>query len=192
MNPLSMTNVVGGHFPADMASGDAGDSLKVGAQTTVSRPASLATTSLRQFPRTSSNAGLLMGLAGGSSIGPKEGASSGGLGGRSYSVMHGGLLAPGQMNGTTADVVTAVKDLQLRKRSIMFQQAASQTGPSLQTRTGCLSTYFFAPNPTPGKVRWPHVKLAQGKDASLVRWPTHLTSCSGMDLSRHEFGLGGS
>jgi hypothetical protein len=72
--------------------------------------------------------------------------------GRSHSIIHGGLLAPGAANGTTADVVTAVKDLQLRKRSIMFQQAASQTGPSLQTRTGCLSTYFFAPNPTPGKV----------------------------------------
>ncbi|EFJ51236.1 hypothetical protein VOLCADRAFT_88109 [Volvox carteri f. nagariensis] len=136
----------------DMGAGDTGDSPKVAATHPISRPSSNGPTSFRQVTRTGSNVGIL-GLSGTNSLGPKEGASaSGALGGRSHSVLHAGLLAPGQGNGTTADVVTAVKDLQLRKRSIMFQQTASQTGPSLQTRTGCLSTYFFAPNPTPGKL----------------------------------------
>ncbi|KAG2499706.1 hypothetical protein HYH03_002641 [Edaphochlamys debaryana] len=80
----------------------------------------------------------------------KEGAgASGALSTRSQSVYHTGLLAPGGQNGNAADVVTAVKDLQLRKRSVMFH--AKGTGPALQTRTGSLATYFFAPNPTPGK-----------------------------------------
>ncbi|GIL43770.1 hypothetical protein Vafri_1390 [Volvox africanus] len=163
----------------DMGSTDAGDSTKSGVQNPLSRPASNGT-SFRQVASTSSNVGL---LPANNSLGPKEGASASGvISGRSHSMMHGGLLAPGQANGTTADVVTAVKDLQLRKRSIMFQQTASQTGPSLQTRTGCLSTYFFAPNPTPGKgvcfspdgayvMRWGYgtdVKLLSADDGVLV------------------------
>ncbi|GIL81855.1 hypothetical protein Vretimale_1435 [Volvox reticuliferus] len=166
----------------DMGSADAGDSTKAGVQNPLSRPASNGT-SFRHVARTSSNVGALISMPAASSLGPKEGASAVGvLSGRSQSVMHGGLLAPGQATGTTADVVTAVKDLQLRKRSIMFQQTASQTGPSLQTRTGSLSTYFFAPNPTPGKgvcfspdgayvMRWGYgtdVKLLSADDGVLV------------------------
>ncbi|GFR49848.1 hypothetical protein Agub_g11948 [Astrephomene gubernaculifera] len=161
------------------------------------RPTSLGRGSFRGgVTRTSSNVGLGLAAAAGN---PGNGLvstvphppPSGPLAARSHSVVHAGLLAPGQGNGTTADVVTAVKDLQLRKRSIFFQQAASQAGPSLGARTGSLSTYFFAPNPTPGKgvcfspdgtfvMRWGYgtdVKLLSADDGTLMQ--TMVTPTSG-------------
>ncbi len=116
-------------------------------------------------PRTASNLGLSLNAGPGNPVhnSGKEGGGTGVLNNRSHSVVHTGLLAPGQATlGNAADVVMAVKDL--RKRSTLIP-TTSQTGPPLQTRTGSLSTYFYAPNPTPGAVRlWATGRWGGGRE----------------------------
>lgn len=176
---------------ADGVDGPADNSPKASIfvnHTPPTRPISLGATSFR-VPRTASNVGLSLALAalnggGGGGGGGKDhltergggGAGAGGGGGgvlstRSHSVYHGGLLAPGANGGAAAAdaVKDLVKDLQQRKRSIMFHHTNNQT--TLDAKAGSLAMQFRAPNEVPGKVRgvWRrrrrHGALEDGQDA---------------------------